>query len=139
MNIYAFSRTLLEQMEAGQTPTESMTTLATGVTVSGSGTIVADNHGNIYILGADAIYKVDSAGHESVFAGDPSINVWDSSSAGIGFTGLTNDAATDQLLYAYRASTTDSWQYQAAPAPEPATLALLAAGAGLAWVRRRKS
>jgi DNA-binding beta-propeller fold protein YncE len=134
-DIYAFSRTFLDQVAAGETPTGGMTTLASGITISGSGTVAADVHGNVYLLGADAIYKVDSAGHESVFAGDPSVNVFDV--AGIGYMGLTYDAATDQLLYAYRASTSVPWQYETAAAPEPATLALLAAGAGLAWMRRR--
>jgi DNA-binding beta-propeller fold protein YncE len=131
LDLYSFSRSFLDSVAAGQIPAEDPQRDASGVIVSGSGGAAADSYGDTFILAADAIYKVDSQGTRSVFVGDPSVNVFDFSSAGVGYMGLAYDAVHNEVLFAHRDTLSPPWQLEALPAPEPATLALVAAGAAV--------
>jgi len=139
-DIYAFSHSFVDGAATGVVPPDTSQIIASNITVTGTGGVAADKHGNVYLVALDGIYKVDPSGAVSVVEGDPSlINVFDPDVSGTGYMGLAYDQVTDQVFYAYRATTDDNWllgSFNAAP--EPATLALLAGGAALAWLRRRK-
>jgi len=127
VDLYRFSRSWLDSVAAGTASTGAGQLYATGVVVSGSGSVAADPKGHIYLTGADAIYGINTAGSLMIVAGDPALNAWDM--WGCGFMGLAYDAKEDRLVTGYAASFGDAFGLTAAdPAPEPATAGLVALG-----------
>ncbi len=138
LDVYRFSRDFLDDLAAGTVTTGAGAMIASDIETDGSGAVAADTDGNTYILSAAAIYRVDDLGAQSVLAGDPSRNVFDASSAGIGFMGLAYDATQNVLYYAYREDIADPWQLQTLAVPEPMTLSMLACGAAAMVLARRR-
>jgi len=127
VDLYRFNRSWLDSVAAGAASTGAGQLYATGVVVSGSGSVAADAEGYIYLTGADAIYGINTAGSLTIVAGDPALNAWDM--WGCGFMGLAYDAKEDRLVTGYAAASGDAFGLTAAdPAPEPATLGLVALG-----------
>lgn len=138
-DVYKFPRSWLDDLAAGHTPATDASLMAAGIHVSGTGTVVAGEGGAVYVEASDAIYRVAPDGTVTVVAGDPSINIFDPSMAGVGFMGLAFDPATDNLAYGYRDASTAPLGLETQATPEPATLALVGLGAAvLAWRRRKK-
>lgn len=137
VDLYRFSRSWLDSVAAGTASTGAGQLYATGVVVSGSGSVAADAEGHIYLTGADAIYGINTAGSLTIVAGDPALNAWNM--WGCGFMGLAYDAKEDRLVTGYAGSFGDPFGMTAAdPAPEPATAGLVALGLVALAARRRK-
>jgi DNA-binding beta-propeller fold protein YncE len=137
VDLYRFSRSWLDSVAAGTASTGDGQLYATGVVVSGSGSVAADPKEHIYLTGADAIYGINTAGSLMIVAGDPALNAWNM--WGCGFMGLAYDAKEDRLVTGYAASFGDAFGLTGvAPAPEPATAGLVALGLVALAARRRK-
>jgi hypothetical protein len=134
-DLYLFSRAWLDAAAAGGTPAGPGSPYAGGVQVSGTGAVAVDSQGNAYLLATDAIYRVDPSGVRSIVAGDSSQNAFDM--IDYGFMGLAYDASADRLLFAYRDSPAGDWTLHQYAVPEPASLALVAAGAAVLLAQRR--
>ncbi|HUU82806.1 MAG TPA: pre-peptidase C-terminal domain-containing protein, partial [Phycisphaerae bacterium] len=119
VDLYQFSRSWLDSVAAGTASTGAGQLYATGVVVSGSGSVAADAEGHIYLTGADAIYGINTAGNLTVVAGDTTLNAWDM--YGYGFMGLAYDAKEDRLVTGYAASAGDPFELTGI-APVPADL-----------------
>jgi DNA-binding beta-propeller fold protein YncE len=137
VDLYRFSRSWLDDVAGGTATAGAGQLYATGIVVSGSGSVAADAKWYIYLTGADATYGINTAGSLMIVAGDPSLNAWDM--WGCGFMGLAYDAKEDRLVTGYAASSGDAFGLTAEdPAPEPATLGLVALGLVALAARRRK-
>jgi DNA-binding beta-propeller fold protein YncE len=139
-SLYEFPRSWLDDLAAGHTPSTGPSILASDLHISGTGIIAAGCDGEVYIEASDAIYRVTHNGTLSVFAGDPSINIFTPGMAGAGYMGLTFDPTSENLYYGYHGAATAPLDMTVQATPEPATLAFLGLGAAaLAWRRRTHS
>jgi len=136
VDLYRFSLAWLDDLSAGIVTTGAGDLYASDLLVSGSGAVGVDGTGNAYLAASDAIYSVAANGSLSVLVGDTTPHVW--WMFDYGFMGLAYDAKEDRLVTGYAASSGDPFGLTAVdPAPEPATLGLVALGLTGLLARRR--
>jgi DNA-binding beta-propeller fold protein YncE len=136
VDLYRFSRSWLDNLHAGTVVTGAGQKYASNLIVSGTGAAAVDAQGTAYLVAADAIYAVDPSGARRVAAGNADDNAWDM--WGYGFTALAYDLPGNRLITGYSPPTGTAYALSAVPAPEPATLALVALGAAGLLGRRQK-
>jgi hypothetical protein len=135
VDLYRFSRQWLDNLHLGIIATGAGELHGAGVIVSGSGSVAVDSQGNTYLVAADAIYQVDPAGTRRVVEGNENDNAWMMS---YGFSARAYDVKENRLVTGYSPSPGEGYALSAVPAPEPATLGLMALGAAALLGRRRR-